>query len=228
MPPLAGGLRAAILLLPLCVHPTPTLRFIRDVKNRHGRSLGLERVQPFLRPQHCAQIPACPCRDPRSSAPKQNTSVFLSPDGNALSGSDRLCGAGSLLRVRGVGCNSFGARLAVEEAALLHRAAGLDAGDGAVVLRDASAAGAVDGGGQVRDVLGDGVLRAHSAGVDAIALAGLGHGIVARVEVFAVLEVLGEVVGAGRELAVEAEEALLLRGERLGRRHGQRGCSLSE
>jgi hypothetical protein len=59
------------------------------------------------------------------------------------------------------------------------------------------------------------VLGADGAGVDAVALAGLGHGVVAGVEVLAVLEMLGEVVGAGGELAVEAEEALLLGGERL-------------
>lgn len=65
------------------------------------------------------------------------------------------------------------------------------------------------------DVLGDGVLRAYGASVHAVALASLGHGIVARVEVFAVLEVLGEVVGSGGQLAVEAEETLLIRRERL-------------
>ena len=74
---------------------------------------------------------------------------------------------------------------------------------------------AVDGRGEVWDVLGDGVLGADSAGIDAIALAGLGHGVVARVEVLALLEVLGEVVGPGGELAVEAEEALLVGGEGL-------------
>jgi hypothetical protein len=104
-----------------------------------------------------------------------------------------------------------GAGLAVEEAALLHWAAGLDAGDGAVmsVLRD-GAAGAVDGGGEVRDVLGDGVLGADSAGINAVTLASLGHGVVARVKVFAVLQMLGEVVGAGGKFAVESEKTLLL------------------
>ena len=68
----------------------------------------------------------------------------------------------------------------------------------------------------MRDVLGDGVLGAYGSSVDAVALAGLGHGIVARVEVLAVLEMLGEVVGSGGKLAVETEKALLLRGERLG------------
>lgn len=66
------------------------------------------------------------------------------------------------------------------------------------------------------DVLGNGVLRADGARVDAVGLAGLGERVVARVEVLALLEVLGEVVGAGGELAVEAEEALFLGGEGLG------------
>ena len=72
-----------------------------------------------------------------------------------------------------------------------------------------------DGGRQVRDVLGDGVLGADGARVDAVGLAGFGEGVVAAVEVLALLEVLGEVVGAGGELAVEAEEALFFRGEGL-------------
>ena len=69
----------------------------------------------------------------------------------------------------------------------------------------------------MRDVLGNWVLRADGAGVDTVALAGLGHGVVARVEVLAVLEVLGEVVGARGELAVEPEEALFFGGERLNK-----------
>lgn len=110
---------------------------------------------------------------------------------------------------------------------LLNRAASLDTGDRAVVgmLGDGAAAwasaigngravvGVVDGGGKVGDVLGDRVLGADGTSIYAVALAGLGHGIVARIEVFAVLEMLGEVVGAGRELSVEAEETLLLWGE---------------
>ena len=70
------------------------------------------------------------------------------------------------------------------------------------------------------DVLGDGVLAADGAGVDAVALAGLAHGIVAAVKVLALLEVLGEVVAAAGQLAVEPEEPLLLRAEGLeaGRR----------
>lgn len=64
------------------------------------------------------------------------------------------------------------------------------------------------------DVLGDGVLGADG-GVDRVGLAGLGERVVARVEVLAVLQVLGEVVGARGELAVEAEEALFFGGEGL-------------
>lgn len=82
------------------------------------------------------------------------------------------------------------------------------------------AGGVLDRRGEVGDVLRDWVLRANGTGIDAIALASLRHGIVTGVEVLAVLEVLGEVVGARGELAVETEEALLLWGEGL-LRHGQ-------
>lgn len=68
----------------------------------------------------------------------------------------------------------------------------------------------------MRDVLREGVLGADAAGVDARGFAGFGEGVVAAVEVFAVFELLGEVVGFGGELAVEAEEALLVGGEGLG------------
>jgi len=78
---------------------------------------------------------------------------------------------------------------------------------------------AVDGAREVRDVLGDGVLRAHGARVDAVGLAGFGEGVVARIKVLAFLEVLGEVVGSRGEFAVEAEEALLFGRERLGEGH---------
>lgn len=62
----------------------------------------------------------------------------------------------------------------------------------------------------MRDVLGYGVLRPNGTGVDTIAFAGLGHGIITGIEVLAILEMLGEVIGAGRKLAVKAEETLLL------------------
>lgn len=88
----------------------------------------------------------------------------------------------------------------------------LAAGGAAAVGGDGGARGARE----VGYVLWDGVLRPDGARVDAVGLAGLGEGVVARVEVLALLEVLGKVVGAGGELAVEAEEALLLGGEGLG------------
>lgn len=108
---------------------------------------------------------------------------------------------------------ALGGCLSVQEAALFDRAAGLDAGNRSAVGMARSAGAAVGGRCQVRDVFGDGVLRANGAGV--VALASLGHGIVARVKVFAVFQVLGEVVGSRGKLAVEAEEPLLIRGERL-------------
>ena len=87
------------------------------------------------------------------------------------------------------------ARLAVKEAALLDGAAALLAGDAAVVVAGIQqTAGAAIGRGEMGDVLGDGVLGADSARVDAVALARLGHGVVAAVKVLALLEVLGEVV----------------------------------
>ena len=90
---------------------------------------------------------------------------------------------------------------------------GLDllAAGGAAVGSDGGARGARE----VGDVLGHGVLGADGARVDTVGLSGLGEGVVARVEVLALLEVFGEVVGAGGELAVEAEEALFLGGEGL-------------
>jgi hypothetical protein len=127
----------------------------------------------------------------------------------------------------------------VQEATLLHRAAGLlEMGSGtrdaegnttqtavAVATDDvvvvAMAVGAAawrSGRGwrrEVGDLFGDGVLGADGAGVDAVALASLGHGIVTAVKVLALLEVLGEVVGTAGQLAVEPEEALLFRRERL-------------
>lgn len=96
--------------------------------------------------------------------------------------------------------------LAVQEAALLDGAPTLEAdGTGDVDIAIAAAAlagGAHTGGCQVRDVLGQRVLRAHAAGIDGARLASLGERVVARVEVLALLEVLGEVVRLGGELAV--------------------------
>jgi len=57
------------------------------------------------------------------------------------------------------------------------------------------------------------MFRANTAGVDTGGFAGFRECVVARVEVFALFEVLGEVVRFGGELAVEAEEALLIGGE---------------
>lgn len=67
----------------------------------------------------------------------------------------------------------------------------------------------------MRDVFRHGMLRADGTSIDAVAFTGLGHGVIARVEVFAVLEVLCEVVGPRGKFAVKSEEALLLGGERL-------------
>jgi hypothetical protein len=77
----------------------------------------------------------------------------------------------------------------------------------------ALAGGAHAGRRQVRYVLGQRVLRAHAAGVDRACLASLAQRVVARVEVLALLEVLGQVVGLGGQLSVQAEEALLVGGE---------------
>lgn len=142
--------------------------------------------------------------------------LVLSPDRDTLADGNGL-GVGVLGLVGIEVLSVLSAGLALEETALLDGAAGLDAGDGAVVsvLGDVGTGASVDGGGQVGDVLGDWVLGAHSAGVDSVTFAGLGHGVVARVEVLAVLEMLGEVVGTGGELAVETEETLLLGGEGL-------------
>ena len=65
------------------------------------------------------------------------------------------------------------------------------------------------------DVLRDRVLAADGARVDAVALSGLAHGVVAAVEVLAILEMLGEVVAAVGEFAIQPEEPLLVGGEGL-------------
>ena len=65
------------------------------------------------------------------------------------------------------------------------------------------------------NVLRERVLATNGACVDRGGFSGFGEGVVARVEVFALLEVFGQVVGLGGELAVEAEEALFVWGEGL-------------
>lgn len=65
------------------------------------------------------------------------------------------------------------------------------------------------------DIFWQRVFRTNGPGVNLAGLAGFGEGIVAGVEVFALFEVFGEVIGFGRELAVEAEEALFVWGEGL-------------
>lgn len=141
------------------------------------------------------------------------------PDGKALlgigargRGSRRASGGidGRLLLFLGA-FQFLGARLPVEEAALLDRAAGLHAAVVLVGVQEvADPVGAVDRARQVGYVLGHRVLAAHRAGIDAVALAGLAHGIVAAVKVLSLLEVLGEVVAAAGQLAVQPEEPLLL------------------
>lgn len=69
--------------------------------------------------------------------------------------------------------------------------------------------------GEVRDVLGERMLGSNTAGIDFTGFTGLGEGVVTGVEVLAFLEVLCEVVGLGRKLAVEAEETLLIWRQRL-------------
>lgn len=59
------------------------------------------------------------------------------------------------------------------------------------------------------------MLRTNGTGVDGGGFAGFGEGVVARVEVFALFEVFGEVVGFRGELAVEAEETLFVWAEGL-------------
>lgn len=151
---------------------------------------------------------------------RSSSYACLSSDGDALV----LLGLGL---IAGLLLGIVGARLAVQEAALLDRASSLAAAgarDAAVVRGQegnaAVAVGAV-GRGQVGDVLGHGVLAADGARVDAVALASLGHGIVAAVEVLAVLQVLGEVVRLAGQLAIQAEESLLIGREGLCGSAGQ-------
>lgn len=66
-------------------------------------------------------------------------------------------------------------------------------------------------GSEMWDVLWERMLSANAFGVDRSSLSGFGESVVTGVEVFT----LFEVVGFGRELAVEAEESLLVGGEGL-------------
>jgi hypothetical protein len=67
----------------------------------------------------------------------------------------------------------------------------------------------------VRNVFGKRVLRTNTAGVNGRGFARLRKSVVARVEVLAFFEVLGKMIGFGREFAVEAKETLFIRRERL-------------
>lgn len=60
------------------------------------------------------------------------------------------------------------------------------------------------------NVLRERVLGANGASINGGGLSSFGESVVARVKVFALFEVLGKVVGLGRELAIEAEEALFV------------------
>jgi hypothetical protein len=68
---------------------------------------------------------------------------------------------------------------------------------------------------EVRDGVWGGVLTAEAADERIVGLAGFGEGVVARVKVFALLELVLEEVLLVGELAVEAEELLFFFGERL-------------
>ena len=68
---------------------------------------------------------------------------------------------------------------------------------------------------EVRDGVWGGVLAAETTNQRVVGLAGFGEGVVAGVEVFALLELVLEQVFLVRELAVEAEELLFFFGERL-------------
>ena len=65
------------------------------------------------------------------------------------------------------------------------------------------------------DIFGHGMLASDTSCVDTVAFASFRHGIVATIEVLALLQVLGEMVTLRGKLAVKTEEALLFRGERL-------------
>jgi hypothetical protein len=65
------------------------------------------------------------------------------------------------------------------------------------------------------NVLREGMLRANTSSVNWACFSGLGKGIIARIEVLALLEMFSKVIGLRGELAIKAEESLLIGGERL-------------
>jgi len=66
---------------------------------------------------------------------------------------------------------------------------------------------------EVRDVFWQRVFAANTASVEGLIFTGLGHGVIAGVEVLSLLEMFGKVVCLGGDFAVEAEESLLIGGE---------------
>jgi hypothetical protein len=79
------------------------------------------------------------------------------------------------------------------------------------IATTALACDAYAGGREMWDVLWERMLTANAFGVDRAGFSGFGESVVTGIEVFA----LFEVVGFGGELAVEAEESLLVGGEGL-------------
>lgn len=69
------------------------------------------------------------------------------------------------------------------------------------------------GGGEMRDIFGGRVLGANAACVDFRRLAGFGESVIARIKVLPLFEVFRKVVRLRGELAVQTEEALLIRRE---------------
>jgi len=87
-------------------------------------------------------------------------------------------------------------RLPIQKAALLHRTAALEANRGGDRMNISVAATTLvcrsdAGRREVRDVFGEGMLGANAACIDGACFAGLGEGVIAGVEVFALFEVLG-------------------------------------
>jgi hypothetical protein len=73
---------------------------------------------------------------------------------------------------------------------------------------------------EVRDGVWGRVLATEAADERVVGLAGCGESVVARVEVFALLELVLEEIFLVGELAVEAEELLFFFGEGLGGNEG--------